>query len=188
MEKNHLMGSGFPPPTAPPSYDEAVANTAAGPRLYPPPSSAPYPTVDTAMPMPGSYNPPPAAMPMPMPMPTPETQSQPQSFQPRPAAPYPQQQNTAPQSYATPAQIQVVQQTVAYAVGPNPLKMVCPNCRADIKTTTVSETQANAHICCIILCLLGCCLCSWLPYCSNAFVNVHHSCPNCKAYIGTYKA
>ncbi|XP_046753339.1 lipopolysaccharide-induced tumor necrosis factor-alpha factor-like [Diprion similis] len=186
MEKNQLMGSGLPPPTAPPSYDEAVANTAAGPRLYPPPSSAPYPTADTAMPLPGSYNPPPAAMPMPMPMP--ETHSQPQSFQPRPAAPYPQQQNTAPQSYVTPAQIQVVQRTVTYAVGPNPIKMLCPNCRADIKTTTVSEHQTNAHICCIILCLLGCCLCSCLPYCSNAFVNIHHSCPNCKAYIGTYKA
>jgi hypothetical protein len=40
-------------------------------------------------------------------------------------------------------------------VGPKPAKMLCPVCHMDIKTTTVSENQAGAHIACIVLFLLG---------------------------------
>lgn len=57
MEKGHGMmegGSGNPsmvPPTAPPSYDEAIANAGAASRPYPLPNSAPYPTHAAPMPM-----------------------------------------------------------------------------------------------------------------------------------------
>lgn len=32
-----------------------------------------------------------------------------------------------------------------------------------------------------------CCLCSCLPYCMSSFMSVHHFCPKCKSYIGTWK-
>lgn len=77
--------------------------------------------------------------------------------------------------------------TGALPVGPKPVKMRCPNCHMDIKTTTVSENQACAHIACIVLCLLGCLLCSCIPYCMDSCKSVTHSCPNCKSYLGIYK-
>jgi len=73
-------------------------------------------------------------------------------------------------------------------VGPRPAKMRCPNCNLDIKTTTVSENQASAHIACLVLCLLGCFLCSCIPYCMDSCKTVTHSCPNCKTHLGVYKA
>jgi hypothetical protein len=45
--------------------------------------------------------------------------------------------------------------TGTWPLGPKPVKMRCPNCNMDIKTTTVTENQAGAHIACIVLCLLG---------------------------------
>ncbi|XP_069686283.1 lipopolysaccharide-induced tumor necrosis factor-alpha factor homolog [Periplaneta americana] len=76
----------------------------------------------------------------------------------------------------------------ALPVGPKAMKVVCPICHVDIKTTTVSENQAGAHIACIVLCLLGCCLCSCIPYCMDSCKSVRHTCPNCNSYLGTYKA
>ncbi|KAG7188269.1 hypothetical protein KM043_007935 [Ampulex compressa] len=76
---------------------------------------------------------------------------------------------------------------IAYALGPNPVKMTCATCHTDIKTATISDHQPSAHICCVVLCLLGCCICSCLPYCLSTFMSVHHFCPNCKSYIGTWK-
>lgn len=73
----------------------------------------------------------------------------------QPGSQYSQQQNQPTQAYVPPTQIHVIQQSIAYAVGPNSLRMKCPSCHADIKTTTVSDHQASAHICCLVLCLLG---------------------------------
>jgi len=52
-------------------------------------------------------------------------------------------------------QVRVIQQHVVLALGPNAVKMSCPTCHTDIKTTTISDHQPSAHICCVILCLLG---------------------------------
>lgn len=52
-------------------------------------------------------------------------------------------------------EVRVIHQHVAYTLGPNPVKMTCPSCLADIKTTTISDHQPSAHLCCIVLCLLG---------------------------------
>lgn len=57
--------------------------------------------------------------------------------------------NSVPQS-----EVRVVHQ-VTYALGPHSVKMPCPSCHTDIKTTTISDHQPSAHICCIVLCLLG---------------------------------
>lgn len=175
MEKNIGLSvpASAPLPTAPPSYEEAIANTGAP--LHPPIGSTPYPlgSAPTPMPMPMPYNQPPNQTTMPMPSVYPgSSQSQP---------PFNAEPNSVPQS-----EVRVVHH-VTYALGPHSVKMSCPSCHTDIKTTTISDHQPSAHICCIVLCLLGCCLCSCLPYCMNTFMSVHHFCPNCKNYIGTWK-
>ncbi|XP_014471884.1 PREDICTED: lipopolysaccharide-induced tumor necrosis factor-alpha factor homolog [Dinoponera quadriceps] len=165
-----------PLPTAPPSYEEAIANTGGGP-VQQSVANPPYPVGGPAMPMPMPYNQPPNQTTMPtasaMYPATSQSTSQPRF-------------NPEPSSVSQP-EVRVIHQHVAYTLGPNPVKMSCPSCLADIKTTTISDHQPSAHICCIVLCLLGCCLCSCLPYCMSAFMSVHHFCPNCKNYIGTWK-
>lgn len=169
MEKNVNLGhSSAPLPSAPPSYEEAIAS--AGESMRPPVSSPPYPLGSATVPMPMPYNQPPNQTTMPT------STSQPTS-QPR---------FSAIETSSLPQNVRVVHH-VSYTLGPNPVKLSCPTCHADIKTTTISDHQPSAHICCIILCLLGCCLCSCLPFCMSAFMSVHHFCPNCKNYVGTWK-
>lgn len=86
---------------------------------------------------------------MPMPTPGPTGQSAQSSLPPSYSAP---QHNFVPPA---PQDIRVLHQHVGFSLGPNPEKMTCPTCRANIKTTTVSDHQPSAHICCIILCILG---------------------------------
>ncbi|XP_012232328.1 lipopolysaccharide-induced tumor necrosis factor-alpha factor homolog [Linepithema humile] len=163
-------------PTAPPSYEEAIANT--GVPMNPPVGSAPYPLgitpVPMAMPMP--YNQPPNQITMPAPSASSQSTSQPHF----------NVESNSMSSVSRP-EVRVIHHHLTYALAPNPVKMACPTCHADIKTTTISDHQPSAHVCCIVLCLLGCCLCSCLPYCMSAFMSVHHFCPNCKNYIGTWK-
>lgn len=177
MEKNigfSATNTSAPLPTAPPSYEEAIASTGGAP-LHPPVGSTPYPLGTAPTPMPMPYNQPPNQMTMPMP--TIHAGTSQSTSQLR--------FNAEPHSAPQP-EVRVIH-PVTYTLGPNSVKMSCPSCHADIKTTTISDHQPTAHICCIVLCLLGCCLCSCLPYCMSAFMSVHHFCPNCKNYIGTWK-
>ncbi|XP_066584902.1 lipopolysaccharide-induced tumor necrosis factor-alpha factor homolog isoform X2 [Prorops nasuta] len=164
-----------PPPTAPPSYEEAIAN-ATLPNLGGVP---PYPVGSSSMPLPdqvpNTTGPP---IPMPMPMPAPPNYA---------PGHVPPTQFNAEHNFSPPPEVRIIHQQVTLSLGPNSVKMTCPSCQAEIKTSTISDHQASAHICCIILCLLGCCLCSCLPYCMSAFMSVHHFCPYCKSYIGTWK-
>lgn len=180
MEKNLGFGDGSPqatapPPTAPPSYEEAVASAASMP--HQPINIPPYPVGPSAMPMP-AYNQPPNQTTMPLP-----------SNYSGPSEPTSQSQTqrNANPNFVPPQEFRIIHQNVTYSLSPNPVKMTCPTCHADIKSTTISDHQPTAHICCIVLCLLGCCLCSCLPYCMSTFMSVHHFCPNCKSYIGTWK-
>ncbi|XP_003423956.1 lipopolysaccharide-induced tumor necrosis factor-alpha factor homolog [Nasonia vitripennis] len=176
MEKGQMSSSGpsgatapeatAPLPSAPPSYEEAVGLPLGG-------ISMPMPGMTGMAPVPAGVPgaPPYPVMGTPMPMPTPHG--------------VPTAAQIPAHTTNRPVEVRVVHQHVS--LGPNPVKMSCPSCHADIKTTTMSDHQPSAHVCCIILCLLGCCLCSCLPYCLSAFLSVHHFCPNCKAYIGTWK-
>ncbi|XP_076621697.1 lipopolysaccharide-induced tumor necrosis factor-alpha factor [Colletes latitarsis] len=174
MEKNIGFASGssqptIPPPTAPPSYEEAVGNIASPP---PQPNIPPYPVGPSAMPFPYSV----------------PTATFPPNYS-GPGEPPTQQQtpHNANPNFPRTTEVRIIQQPMTYALSPNPIKMTCPTCRTSIKTSTISDHQPTAHICCIILCLLGCCLCSCLPYCMSSFMSVNHFCPNCKCYIGTWK-
>uniref|UniRef100_A0A1B6CZB9 LITAF domain-containing protein n=1 Tax=Clastoptera arizonana TaxID=38151 RepID=A0A1B6CZB9_9HEMI len=96
---------------------------------------------------------------------------------------YPHQQ---PQLMQQPT-MQVVNQQVVN-VGPHQCQMTCPNCQTFIKTSTTTESTGSAYICCCLMFITGlCCICSCLPFCMNSFKVVNHSCPNCKAFLGSYR-
>ncbi|XP_046664050.1 lipopolysaccharide-induced tumor necrosis factor-alpha factor homolog [Homalodisca vitripennis] len=76
---------------------------------------------------------------------------------------------------------------VPLLVGPQSLRTTCPNCRTDIRTSTAKQSRRIAHLFCLGLCFIGCCLCSCIPYCMDSMKEVRHTCPKCKAYLGTYR-
>ncbi|KAK0088129.1 hypothetical protein PV325_013125 [Microctonus aethiopoides] len=163
-----------PSPTAlPPTYEEAIAQSMA--MTNPSLNAPPYPTVDTRLSITTPYAQPTVHIPQI------NRNDGPVCHEPQP--PY----NSLPPSYPITTEARATRQGGTYVLGHTPVKMQCPSCLTDIKTSTVSDHQPMAHICCLILCILGCCLCSCLPYCMSAFMTVHHFCPRCKVYIGTWK-
>lgn len=72
-----------------------------------------------------------------------------------PGSSHPTSQRFNAELNSVPQEVRVMQHHIVYALGPNAVKMSCPTCHADIKTTTISDHQPSAHICCIVLCLLG---------------------------------
>ncbi|CAK9833949.1 Lipopolysaccharide-induced tumor necrosis factor-alpha factor homolog [Anthophora retusa] len=176
-----------PPPTAPPSYEEAIENAARLPR---PPHIPPYPVGPSPMPVPVHNQPPIQASISSVP-PYPTASSVP-PYPPTYSGPselpsHSQTQGNANPSSAPAPEIRVVYQPVIYSLSSSPTKTTCPTCHASIKTITVSDHQLSAHLCCILLCLLGCFLCSCLPYFMSSFMDVRHFCPKCKNYIGKWK-
>lgn len=83
--------------------------------------------------------------------------------------------------------VHVVQQNILY--GPNPVQVTCPNCSASITSATTEETGVIAWVMagglCLVGCWLGCCL---IPLCVDSLKDVTHTCPNCQAFLGRYKA
>lgn len=154
-----------PLPSAPPSYDQAMSHP------YNPHVAAPVQAVNP----PYQYQPVPVVH---------------ETAQGTPA-PYPVQQFHPvryPGSHAT----VVTQETVVLAgplpVGRHPLRTTCPNCQKQIVTSIEVEYKCMAHLCCLLLFMGACCLCSCLPYFMDSMKFVKHTCPGCKAYLGTYKA
>ncbi|XP_065222220.1 lipopolysaccharide-induced tumor necrosis factor-alpha factor homolog [Planococcus citri] len=158
QQQNHA----YPPqmPSAPPTYDEVMYGTPGNP---PYPSAAAYPTS-------ASY-----------PAPTyPST------------APYPTQPVLINPPIGAnivnpPTTVVEVQRTIIAALGPAPAHITCPHCRYVVVTSTETEPNCAAHLCCLFLLVIGCCPFSSLPYCMDSLKNVRHYCPNCKAFLGSYQ-
>ncbi|KOC67811.1 Lipopolysaccharide-induced tumor necrosis factor-alpha factor like protein [Habropoda laboriosa] len=172
-----------PPPMAPPSYEEAVENATRLPRH---PNIPPYPVGPSSMPIPIQNQPPSKTTLSPVP-PYPPVYSGPSEPPPSHSQTQTQAQPNENPSAVPGPKIRVVYQPVLYSLTSTSTKTICPTCHTSIKTNTVSDHQLSAHICCIILCLLGCFLCSCLPYYMSNFKTVHHFCPKCKNYIGIWK-
>ncbi|XP_050524570.1 lipopolysaccharide-induced tumor necrosis factor-alpha factor homolog [Daktulosphaira vitifoliae] len=95
-----------------------------------------------------------------------------------------------PPSYPTsntnqPNQVVIVQQNPPLAR--TPVQMICPACKSQIISTIQEDTTPSAYLCCALTYFTSCCLCSCLPFCMDAFKMVHHTCPQCKTFLGTYK-
>lgn len=63
--------------------------------------------------------------------------------------------------------------------------LVCPYCFKQTMTDTDEDYSELVQCCCCLLCLIGCplCLCL-LPFYASSPERVHHSCKECKQYIG----
>ncbi|XP_046734417.1 LITAF domain-containing protein [Diprion similis] len=78
--------------------------------------------------------------------------------------------------------------TTVVPVGPHPTHMICPQCGTEIDTATKTEPGMIAYISGVIIALLGCWLgCCLIPCCIDECMDVHHSCPHCKAYLGRHR-
>lgn len=83
-------------------------------------------------------------------VPYPPNYSGPSESMPQPQTQYNANPNAVPQP-----EVRVVYQPMIYSLSPNPTKTTCPTCHANIKTSTMSDHQRCAHLCCILLCLFG---------------------------------
>ncbi|XP_066992980.2 lipopolysaccharide-induced tumor necrosis factor-alpha factor homolog isoform X2 [Anabrus simplex] len=87
----------------------------------------------------------------------------------------------------------VLQQPVAVVVagpqlGPRPTRVQCPSCHAEVTTKVEHDTTTKTHIIALILCLVGCCPCALIPYCTDSCKSSSHHCPSCGAFIGSYSS
>ncbi|XP_055641217.1 lipopolysaccharide-induced tumor necrosis factor-alpha factor-like [Toxorhynchites rutilus septentrionalis] len=73
------------------------------------------------------------------------------------------------------------------SVGPDPTTIVCPSCRATVVTRLDYETTTRTHLCAALLCLFICWPCVCVPYLTTTCRDANHYCPNCSAFIGTYR-
>ncbi|XP_023037872.1 lipopolysaccharide-induced tumor necrosis factor-alpha factor homolog [Drosophila willistoni] len=65
-------------------------------------------------------------------------------------------------------------------------RVQCPSCHGFVMTNLMTKPTKGTHLIAGLLCV--CCLwpCAGLPYCINCCKNVHHYCPNCGCYMGSY--
>ncbi|XP_068276304.1 cell death-inducing p53-target protein 1 isoform X2 [Nyctibius grandis] len=69
-----------------------------------------------------------------------------------------------------------------------PVQTVCPHCQQAITTKITYEIGLMSFLLGFLCCFVGCDLCCCLiPCLFDDFKDVTHTCPNCKAYIYTYK-
>ncbi|XP_052866181.1 lipopolysaccharide-induced tumor necrosis factor-alpha factor homolog [Anopheles cruzii] len=148
----------------------------AGPDQVQPLNQPPYPTAQT-----GAYMP---NMPGTNAYPHPPTDA-PSYMHPPPPPPYDANSNviSSPQQAST-TYVQVVSRP---QVGPDPSSMICPSCAKHVITRLDYETSTKTHIAAGLLCLFICWPCFWIPYVIDSCKNANHYCPNCGAYIGTYR-
>lgn len=72
-------------------------------------------------------------------------------------------------------------------LGPKPVHMFCPTCHNYIITETDESPSNEAFLCCMLIFIVGCTLCSCLPFFMKSFQQVDHRCPQCASFLGTYK-
>ncbi|XP_058059756.1 lipopolysaccharide-induced tumor necrosis factor-alpha factor homolog [Anopheles bellator] len=71
-------------------------------------------------------------------------------------------------------------------VGPDPVTITCPSCRATVRTKVKHRSNTSTHACAFLLWIFWW-PCLLVPYCCGCCKNANHYCPNCKAFIGSYK-
>uniref|UniRef100_A0A3P9LVM3 LITAF domain-containing protein n=1 Tax=Oryzias latipes TaxID=8090 RepID=A0A3P9LVM3_ORYLA len=73
------------------------------------------------------------------------------------------------------------------SLGHKPATTKCPSCQAVIVTQTRFKVGLSSCLVCFVCstlgCVAGCCL---IPFFTNRFKNVLHSCPRCQTHIRTF--
>ncbi|KAI1724942.1 LITAF-like zinc ribbon domain-containing protein [Ditylenchus destructor] len=73
-------------------------------------------------------------------------------------------------------------------VRPKPTKMKCPSCHMIIVSKTRRKPGIAAWVWCSAMFFVELWPCCWVPLCMKECQDVHHSCPNCGAYLGRHRA
>ncbi|KAM4025348.1 cell death-inducing p53-target protein 1 isoform 1-T1 [Anomaloglossus baeobatrachus] len=153
-----------PPDSGPPPYDANPGYVAPNPGYYPPPG--PYGPM-------GYY--PPSTCQYSQPFPSPGAHGTTVIVPPGPGS----------ASTTTTTTVTVLQGEIFQG---SPVQTVCPHCQQPIITKISHEIGLMNCLlccfCCFVGCDLGCCL---IPFMINDLKDVTHTCPNCKAYIYTYR-
>lgn len=84
--------------------------------------------------------------------------------------------------------VQHIQNTVIVQtpVGPRETRTTCPSCQAVITTRISHDTSTRTHLFALLCCLIFF-PCACVPYCMDSCKDTNHYCPNCNAYLGTYR-
>jgi len=110
------------------------------------------------------------------------------AFDPQQAGSQYPQYPPPPMGPGQPNQVIVVQVVPGIPpLGPQPVELTCPSCKAVVMTSIEKESSNNAYLCCMFLFIFGCGLCSCLPFCMDNFQNYKHTCPRCNTFIGAYQ-
>ncbi|XP_037877290.1 lipopolysaccharide-induced tumor necrosis factor-alpha factor homolog [Bombyx mori] len=113
-------------------------------------------------------------------------------YAPPPQNPPPYNNQTQPGLYPAVPSVapappqQFVTVVPAQQMGPEPTNTSCPSCSAAIVTRVDHVPVTKTHLFALLLCLIGCCPCACIPYCTDSCKDANHYCPNCNAYIGSY--
>ncbi|XP_047023456.1 uncharacterized protein LOC124632605 [Helicoverpa zea] len=94
----------------------------------------------------------------------------------------------APQTSGVVYQANVIPVVIGPQMGPKESPMSCPSCNQQIVTRIEYKSTTKTHLFAALLCCIGCWPCVCIPYCVHSCQNADHYCPNCSAYIGSYKS
>jgi lipopolysaccharide-induced tumor necrosis factor-alpha factor len=160
--------AGYPPPAGQAQYPVQQGQ-------YPPPNQGAYPTQQ--QPYPAGQQPYPGQQ---VQQPYPGQQPYPPPTGPGYAGGAGQQQSTIIVAVPT--------LTVQHGAFSNsPMQTTCPSCHATVLTSVSHEVGAMAWVIFAVLCLVGCWICAFIPFCVDDCKDTVHSCPNCNAIIGRHK-
>ncbi|ODM92308.1 Lipopolysaccharide-induced tumor necrosis factor-alpha factor [Orchesella cincta] len=68
-------------------------------------------------------------------------------------------------------------------------RLICQNCHKDIQTKTDKNPSVIAWLSATVIALCGCfCGCCLIPLCTDSCMDTDHSCPECGAHLGAYRA
>eukprot|EP00088_Acartia_fossae_P046752 TRINITY_DN50575_c0_g1_i1.p1 TRINITY_DN50575_c0_g1~~TRINITY_DN50575_c0_g1_i1.p1 ORF type:complete len:117 (+),score=3.57 TRINITY_DN50575_c0_g1_i1:30-380(+) len=106
-------------------------------------------------------------------------------------------QVTVPPSYSAvpnvgnelnaPPQPRIVHQPIMF--GKDPINMVCNHCGYEITTSVAKDPGLIAYSLAGAICVVGFfCGCCLIPLGMDSLKDAIHTCPNCKVFLGKYKA
>ncbi|XP_070506901.1 cell death-inducing p53-target protein 1-like [Chironomus tepperi] len=65
--------------------------------------------------------------------------------------------------------------------------IICPKCQSPTSTNVEVKNTKTTHMIAFLMCLVGMCLCAWLPYTINDCRSIRHYCQKCNRYVGNYR-
>lgn len=86
--------------------------------------------------------------------------------------------------YVPPAQQGEPQLMQIHRLGAQPEALACPRCGHQGLSDISKEVGMCTWLSSFMLCFVGCCWISWVPFCLEAAHDTVHRCPHCKVMLG----